>query len=147
MRASEYVDPNEAVAATAEKLIAIAREAQQGRWPATEIVAAIGPLIEAVQTNAYGYSKLRMPLPEPKPKRTQIPFMLKSLDADEVAELLGVTKRYFQEQIACHPQFPRQANPKEQRPRWIAGEVVDWRIHARPALRRKSSRVKREPPA
>lgn len=147
MRASEHVDPNEEIDRVGERLIDLYRDAIRGGHLARAVLKVIWPLVDALYPFDHAPQITVQGEKGEEQKRTKIPFMLKSLNADEVAELLGVEKRYFQERIAYMPGFPMQANPKDQRPRWIASEVIDWRIDVRPKIRRKSVRVRSRPSA
>lgn len=55
-----------------------------------------------------------------------IPFHLRSLDAKAAGELLGYPPRYVTERLACLPDFPKRVD-RDGRPRWIAGELLEWR--------------------
>lgn len=55
-----------------------------------------------------------------------IPFNLRSLDAKAAGELLGYPARYVTERLACLPDFPKRVD-RDGRPRWIAGELLEWR--------------------
>lgn len=146
MRESERIDPLEETDRIADRLIDLARASQRGGHREQAILRALAPLLDTVYPGAPRPLAAAVKGPDPR-ERTKIPFLLKSLDADEVAELLGVSKRFFVDRLQFHPLFPKQATPAEHRPRWIAGEVVDWRIDARPKLKRKTVRVKRDAPA
>lgn len=55
-----------------------------------------------------------------------IPFELRSLGAEEAGELLGYSARHVCERLAARPDFPKRCD-EDGRPRWIAGELIDWR--------------------
>lgn len=62
--------------------------------------------------------------------RDQVPFELRSLDAEQAGELLGYSARYVREDLACRPDFPKRADG-DGHPRWIAGELLAWRESTR----------------
>lgn len=55
-----------------------------------------------------------------------VPFELRSLDAKAAGELLGYPPRYVTERLACLPDFPKRVD-RDGRPRWVAGELLEWR--------------------
>lgn len=59
-------------------------------------------------------------------ERVAIPFELRSLDAEQAGELLGYTPRHVCERLAARPDFPKRVDAGG-RPRWIAGELIEWR--------------------
>lgn len=59
---------------------------------------------------------------------SEIPFALKSLDSKQAGELLGCSRRHVAEVLAKLPGFPANvAAPGSTRPRWVAGELIEWR--------------------
>lgn len=56
----------------------------------------------------------------------QIPFELRSLNAEEAGQLLGYKPRTIREKLACRPDFPRRCDHGGE-PRWIAGALMKWR--------------------
>ena len=71
----------------------------------------------------------------------QIPFELRSLNATEVAALLGLSPTYVRDHLAAKPDFPRRAD-NDGHPRWIARDILEWReaIQAGRQGRRRRSR-------
>ena len=69
-----------------------------------------------------------------------IPFELRSLDAKEAGELLGYEARTVREDLACQPDFPKRCD-KDGHPRWIAGELLEWR-----AVNQAGRRARRQKP-
>jgi predicted DNA-binding transcriptional regulator AlpA len=66
-----------------------------------------------------------------------IPFELRSLDAEEAGALLGYSPRHVCERLAALPDFPRRVDVGG-RPRWIAGELLEWREQAQRRRRRSA---------
>ena len=61
----------------------------------------------------------------------EVPFELTSIDAEAVAKLLGYSKAHVVNKLAYRSDFPARCDPKGGKPRWIAGEVMEWREKCR----------------
>lgn len=73
--------------------------------------------------------------------RPDIPFELRSLDAEQAGELLGYKATYVRDHLACRPDFPKRVD-SDGHPRWIAGELIAWRAANR--VGRRTRRRRRE---
>lgn len=71
----------------------------------------------------------------------QVPFELRSLNAAQVAELLGLSRSYVRDNLSARPDFPRRSDI-DGHPRWIARDILEWRdaIQAGRQGRRRRSR-------
>lgn len=58
---------------------------------------------------------------------SRIPFDELALDATEVGQLFGQTKRYVLERLSVRPGFPRPCTLPGMQRRWRAGDVLTWR--------------------
>jgi hypothetical protein len=59
-------------------------------------------------------------------RSSEIPFELRSLNAEQAGELLGYTASYIRDHLACRPDFPKRVD-SDGHPRWIAGDLIAWR--------------------
>lgn len=59
-------------------------------------------------------------------EKINIPFELRSLDAEQAGQLLGYAATYVRDHLACRADFPKRADSGGH-PRWIAGELIAWR--------------------
>lgn len=59
-------------------------------------------------------------------RATSIPLRERYLCADGVGALLGYSARHVAERLACRRDFPRPLRIANGRPRWNAGEIMDW---------------------
>ena len=57
--------------------------------------------------------------------RSKIPWQELAMNAEECAELFGMTAEYFLRAVACKPTFPVRLTRKPAT--WKAGEVIEWR--------------------
>lgn len=73
---------------------------------------------------------------------TEIPFEYRSLNAAQVAELLGLSKSYVRDNLSARPDFPKRAD-NGGHPRWIAKDILEWRIGVQQRRNRRQRRRSR----
>jgi hypothetical protein len=59
-------------------------------------------------------------------RSSEIPFELRSLNAEQAGELLGYKASYIRDHLACRRDFPKRVD-SDGHPRWIAGDLIAWR--------------------
>jgi hypothetical protein len=69
----------------------------------------------------------------------EIPFELRSLNAEQAGELLGYKATYIRDHLACRPDFPKRVD-SDGHPRWVAGELIAWREDNRRGRRARRKR-------
>lgn len=75
-------------------------------------------------------------------KQPEIPFEETALDARSAGLVLGVSARCVREELAKLTNFPRVVSPPGKRPRWRAGDILEFRnlIQVSPLVRRRLRR-------
>lgn len=74
----------------------------------------------------------------------KIPFELRAIGVEQVAELTGLSPRTVLESLACRADFPVRLTMRPAT--WVAGEILEWRDAnrvgrlVRPRLRRSKSK-------
>lgn len=73
----------------------------------------------------------------------EVPFELRSLNAEQVADLLGLSRSYVRDNLSARPDFPKRAD-SDGHPRWIARDILEWRANLQ--AERSSGRRRRRGP-
>lgn len=72
----------------------------------------------------------------------EVPFELRSLNAIQVAQLLGYSSTYIRDQLSLKPGFPKRVD-SDGHPRWLAKDILEWRAAIQAERINRGRRIRR----